>query len=159
MTARISLQKFDDADWPIIWKWIEGYYWKVADDYAPKTMQAFVDSQRVRGSKNLGVYKGSELVGLIMFDHLSPVLCECHIYFKRSFWGHENTLPALQLAYDWALNKTNYEKCTVPVFESNRLIIQVLRKFGAVQEGFFRNHTHQRGKPVNVLMFSMFRGN
>lgn len=155
--APIELRPFDSADWPVIWRWIERYYFKVADDYAPKTLREFVDASIRRGSKNFGVYKNGELGGLIMFDHLSPMLCECHVYFKRSFWGWETTVPALRLAYRWAVTEGGYKKCTSPVFESNRLMIRLMEHLGFVQEAFFRNHTMQRGKPVNVVYLSLFR--
>jgi len=153
----IELRDFDPSDWPVIWKWIERYYWKVADDYAPKTLREFVDASIRRGSRNFGVYRDGELGGLIMFDQLSPILCECHIYFKRSFWGWGTTVPALRLAHAWATGPGGYKKGTSPVFESNRLMVRLLEHLGAVQEGFFRNHTTQRGKPVNVLYFSIFK--
>lgn len=153
----ITLREFDSADWPIIWKWIEGYYWSVADDYAPTTMHAFVESQRRRGSKNLAFYRGNELVGLIMFVALNPYLCECHIYFKRSFWGRENTIPALRLAHEWIHRETNFQKCSMPIFANNRHVVRVLREFGAEQEAHLRAHTTQRGKPIDVLMFALFR--
>lgn len=152
----IELRGWNSADWPICWSWLNRYYWKVADDYAPKTLQEFVDASISRGSRNFGVYRNGELGGLIMFDRLSPYLCECHVYFKRSFWGWATTVPALQLARRWATTEGGYSKCTSPIFESNQLMVKLAERLGFIQEAFFRAHTTQRGKPVNVLYFSYF---
>ena len=128
-----------------------------AKDYAARERTARAAFQAKLFDPTRGVYRDGELGGLIMFDRLSPILCECHVYFKRSFWGWATTVPALRLAYAWATGPGGYKKGTSPVFESNRLMVRLLEHLGAVQEGFFRNHTTQRGKPVNVLYFSIFK--
>jgi RimJ/RimL family protein N-acetyltransferase len=110
-----------------------------------------------RNSRNLAVYRDGELVGLVIFDHITPVVCECHIYFKRSFWGRERTIPALRLAYQWA-ERAGYEKMTSPVLATNRLMIGLLKRLGAVQEGHFRAHTRQNGRPVDMEYWSIFKG-
>lgn len=154
--SKLKLRTFDPSDFPIVWSWIGKNYWKVADDYSPKTMREFVDSQIERGSKNLGVYSGNELVGMLVCDPLSPVVCEGHAYFKRSFLGRENTAPAVWMGIQWAFDQ-GFKKMTSPVFERNRLMVRLLTQLGGVQEGFFRGHTTQQGKPVNVLYFSFFK--
>lgn len=153
----IGLRPFEKADWPICWRWITPHLSTLLHDDGPQTQRQFVDSHIERGSRNFGVYRDSELVGLFICDHVSPMLCEAHVYFKRSFLGRENTIPALRLGIEWAFTDGGYHKITSPVFESNRLMIRALKELGAVQEACFRAHVRQNGQPVDVLYFSIFK--
>lgn len=154
--SKIELLPFSPSDWPICWRWLQPHLSTLLHDHGPQTQREFVDSHIERGSRNFGVYRDSELVGLFICDHVSPIVAEAHCYFKRSFYGRENTIPALRLGLDCAWSLA-YKKVTSPVFKTNRLMIRALKELGAVQEACFKAHVRQNGQPVDVLYFSFFR--
>src|SRR5689334_10842981 len=106
----LQLRPFNNADLPIIFEWIKQKP-SLFFDHSPRTITEFVDDLMKRESRNFGVYRGEELVGLFICDHVNPTVCEAHVYFKRSFLGHKNTLPALKSGVDLA-RKLGYKKIT-----------------------------------------------
>ena len=153
---RIELRQWDPSDWPIVWHWIKSYYWRVADDYAPRNERDFIADQMARGGLQAGVYRDGELGGVVICERVSPVLCEGHCYFKKTFWGWHTTLPALNYAFQGAW-KLGYEKVVCPVLEKNRLMRSLLQALGAVQESHYRAQTRQHGEPIDVVHYSVFK--
>lgn len=155
--ARIELRPFDLSDLPVVYRWIKNQRNLFCDD-GPQNERDFVDDQLSRESTNFAVYRDRELVGLLICDRESSVVCQAHCYFKRSFWGWENTAAALRLGMDWAFNEAGYDQITSPVFENNRLMIRLLEHLGAVREPVYAGCVRQNGYPVLVLNYTLYRG-
>lgn len=162
---RIIVKPWDESDWPLAWRWIGEYYFRVADDEAPKTQSEFVSKQMGRPATSFGVYRDGSLGGLVSFDILSPTLCEGHCLFKKgrsaadSFWGRSTTVPAIVQALQW-MWVLGIERIICPVFESNRLMAKLLEQLGAVRDAEppagAKSRTVRQGRPVNVLYYSLY---
>lgn len=156
--SKIELRDFPAEDFPIIWRWLQKYKAVLFHDDGPQTEREFVDKHLARGSRNFGVYCEGQLVGLFICDHVTPFLCEAHVYFKQSFFGWKNTCAALLAGIQWAFTEGGYEKIGARVMESNRAMIALLEHLGAQQEARFVAHARQNGQPVNVVYYSIFKG-
>jgi RimJ/RimL family protein N-acetyltransferase len=147
---------FPLADAPRIFGWLAPFMARVSDDYSPKTMDAFVSWFLAQSEvmKTWGVYRSGELGGVISFQQISPVVGTAHATFKKSFWGHGTTIPAIELALVEMFK--NCRKLSIPVFEGNKAMISLLMKIGAKREGLLEGHTVQNGQPANLVLLALF---
>lgn len=148
---------FPPADIPRVWQWLEPFRARVSDDFSPKTMDEFVRWFMAQSDvmKTWGVYRSGELGGVISFQQVSPVVGTAHATFKKTFWGHGTTIPALQMAFAEMFEIV--PKVSSPVFQANKAMLGLLAKMGARREGLLEGHTLQGGKPVNLVMVGCFK--
>lgn len=143
---------------PRVWMWIESFRSRVADDYGPQTLDAFVKQsiESVDSMTTWAVYRDGELGGMVSFQKWSPVLGTCHCLFKREMWGRKTTQPALeQIARE--IFATGIGKISMCVFADNKAILSLLKSLGAVNEGHYRQHTMRGGKLVDMTAIALFR--
>lgn len=141
---------------PRVWTWMERFRSRVADDFAPKTLEEFVDDWERRGSETWAVYRDGELGGLVTVEQVSPVVASSHCLFKKEFWGAETTIPALQQVYGKVFER-GITKISSAVFHDNDTIKSLAYKIGAKREGMLRNQTLRGGKPVHMVVVGLLK--
>lgn len=125
--------------WPRVWGWLNAVRSRVADDWAPSTIEEFVDQQvahEADGRISFGVMRGSELGGLIVCQraHAQAISADVHFLFKKSFFGRSHTTPALTQAFD-LLFDGGLLTLRGEVFYDNSSIRAVMRDLGAQEYG------------------------
>lgn len=148
---------FPQADLVLAWDWIQKHRKQCVDDYSPKTFPQFVIQERARQEKGLtyGVMRGAELGGIIWVDLHAPHLAEAHCVFKKEFWGHSTTLPALRKVADGCFS-SGVTKILMPVFADNNAIRSVCRALGGEEEAYFKRHMVRDGEFVDLVVYSLF---
>jgi hypothetical protein len=129
---------------------------RVADDFSPATLEEYVETQtrRMHPGLNWGVYRGSDLGGAIWFEPGSPVGGIIHTVFRRDFWGHDTTYPALYAAVDQIFAAGN-QKMLAMCFADNHSVRGMAKRFGMAQEGLLRSMTMRGGKPVDMVIYGL----
>lgn len=155
MTVR---SPFPDHAWPRVWTWIQSFRARVCDDFAPKTLDEFVEQsiERAKRERTWGVYRDDELGGLITFHQINPVTGVSHVLFKRSFWGEATTIPAITAVYR-ELFAAGVRKISSAVFADNHAILSLARKIGAREEGLLRQHTQRDGRMVDMVALGLLK--
>jgi RimJ/RimL family protein N-acetyltransferase len=135
---------------------MEPFRARVSDDFSPKTIEEFIPFflRATEQQTTWAVYRDGELGGMISFQQISPLVGTAHCVFKKSFWGHNTTIPALEPAI--AEMFQTVRKLSLYVMEGNKSMISLLKKLGATNEGVLRAHTTRDGKPINVVMMALF---
>lgn len=129
---------------------------KLADDYGPRTLDAWVDQMGASTEKTWGVYRDGELGGMLSFQRVSPWLGTAHCVFKPDFWGRAITRPAVESALREMFG-SGIGKLSFAVFSDNRAIRSLLSEFGASVEGTLRKHTLRDGKPIDTVTLAIFK--
>lgn len=143
---------------PRIWKWVEQSRRSIADDFAPKTLDEFVDLWEMReqnGQRSWAVYRDGELAGVISSNQISPVVADFHVIFGREFWGSANTLPAAREVLAIIFEK--YSKVTSLVFADNHAILGNLYKLHGLKEGVLKEQTLRDGKPIDMVLVAIHK--
>lgn len=149
---------FPDSALPQLWLWCEKFRHLVADDYAPKDMEDFVNYELARseqGGVKYGVYRADEIGGCIWVEPVNYRVVSAHCVFKKEFFGHQTTLPALTQVADY-LFAQGVKKIQMNCFDHNAAIKSLLRKLGTVKEGILRQQTTQNGKPIDILLLALY---
>lgn len=148
---------FPESAIPRVWSWIQGFRERVADDFAPASIEQFVQFWSSQSqAKTWGVWRDGELGGLVVVKEISPVLAESHCLFKRSFWGHDTTLAALRAVYAEVF-ATGIEKVFSVAFRDNAQLLGLARRIGAQKEGILRKHTRRGGELVDMIAIGLLR--
>jgi len=151
---------FPERETPRIWRWIEQFRSKVADDYSPKTLDAFVkewQDDHKRGTRSWGVVRDGELGGVVKSILLGPGIADLHAIFKREFWGHKTTLAALRMVCEELFEPPEMRKLLVNAFHDNRPSISMACALGGLREGTLRGHTMRDGVPIDVVLIGIHR--
>lgn len=144
---------------PRLWSWSQEFFNRVADDYAPKTLEQFVknwEEKAREGRRTWGVLRDGELGGMVCSTRISPVLADAHCIFKRSFWGHQTTAEALRMVFD-QIFESGAEKICSTAFRTNHALFGLVKKLGFQREGMLRSHTRQSGEPVDVAIVGLLK--
>lgn len=158
------VEPFPEYAWPEVWVWMESFRHRIVDDFGPQTLEAWVEFGLAMGarSRTWAVYRGEELGGLITFDRHSPVMGTSFAMFKRSFWGRATTDAALRAVYGGLFAEgaapPRLQKIASVVFEDNHAMRDLSRRGGGKEEGLLREHAMRGGKPVNMVLIGMTRG-
>jgi len=149
---------FPEYALPRVWTWIEDFRHRVADDFSPKTLAEFMLHWRERKPfrKTWGVWRGEDLGGLVIYEAWQPGVGTSHALFKRSFWGRTTTRQALELVYAEVFASGVRKIVSFP-FRGNNAIIALGKGLGAVTEGVMKAQTLRDGKPVDVIVLSLFK--
>ncbi|HEX8186526.1 MAG TPA: GNAT family protein [Blastocatellia bacterium] len=155
-----AIAPFPDEALPLLWLWMEEFRTSVADDFSAQTPHEFIAEQRelaqTRGTITYGIYRDLELGGFVQVIITSPVACQAHCVFKREFFGHQTTVPALnEVARQ--LFDAGIERITMTPLASNNAIKSLIKAIGAVEEGRLRGATRQNGEPVDLLIFGLLK--
>jgi RimJ/RimL family protein N-acetyltransferase len=129
---------------------------RVADDFSPQTLEEYVESQsrRMHPGLNWGVYRGDDLGGAIWFEQGSPVSGIIHTVFRKDFWGHETTYPALNAAVEEIFG-AGVDKLLAMSFADNHSVRGMAKRFGMAQEGLLRSMTRRRGQLVDMVVYGL----
>jgi RimJ/RimL family protein N-acetyltransferase len=143
-----------------VWAWIEEFRDRIADDFAPQTLDEFVDQWVAENGsrKTWGVWRADDLGGLVIWqpDPRIPGIGTTHAVFKKTFWGRATTRPALAEIYT-ELFGSGVRKIQALPFRSNNAIIALAKSGGARTEGILERHTMRRGKLVDVVILALFK--
>jgi len=153
-----TIRPFPLSAVPRVWNWMQSLRTKLCDDYAPQSLDEFLAHWERQTCDTWGVLRDGELGGYVSFEKLTPVVGTAHILFKRSFWGFRTTIPALELVYAQAFERSGVSKILSLVFRDNHAIRALARHVGAREEGIFRNHTMRNGKPVDMVAIGLLKG-
>jgi RimJ/RimL family protein N-acetyltransferase len=144
---------------PRIWDWLQPFYDRVYDDSGPKSLEEFVD-QWVRAERNgrrsWGVIKNGGFGGVIVASSISPWVAEMHCIFRKEFWGHENTIPALEAVADLLISE-GIDKVTAGVAFDNHGLIALLKKLGGVKEGGLKGQLRRKGEPTELIIMAIHK--
>lgn len=143
---------------PRLYSWIEAFGpWRVRDDFGPQTLKALLDSWPTYESepfKTWGVWRDGDLGGLITVRSITPHLAEAHAIFRKSFFGHETTIPALRAVFDQVF-QSGVSRIESNIFYDNDSMLALARKLGAQKEGTLRQRTIRNGRPVDMIIVGL----
>lgn len=150
--VRVS-EPFPTFHLPRVWVWTQEFRSRVADDFGPKTLEEFMALQQARaaaGARSWGVYRDSELGGIVTFEAQSPVCGAAHCIFKKSFWGHETTVEAMRQVFDEVF-AAGTRKILSLAFADNVQLLYAVRLLGFEKEGVLRKQTRRGGALVDMM--------
>jgi RimJ/RimL family protein N-acetyltransferase len=154
-----AVTPFPEQALPLLWHWLEAFRKNVADDDAPDNLEDFIELElqaSERGVVTFGIYRDNELGGCVWFQQLSPRMGAAHCVFKKDFFGHVTTIPALN-SVAGQLFDAGIERITMQVFEHNHAIKSLIKQIGAKEEGTLREFTTQGGRPVNMVLYGLLK--
>gem|GEM_PF-1272088 len=143
---------------PDVWEWTLAVPRATRDDFSPQTLEEFLLNQIERSDDlyTWGIYRDEEIGGIVWVEQVSPIVVAAHCLFKKSFYGHRTTIPALnQIAAK--LFAAGFEKIQMPTFADNHAIRSLIKKLGGKQEGLLRRHTRRDGQPLDVVIFGLLK--
>lgn len=142
---------------PRVWRWIEGFREKVADDFAPKSLSEFVEcmSTRWEQQKSWAIYSAGELGGLITFERMNPWLGTASIVLKPDFHGQGISAKACQIAVGEMFQEPGLGKVDFFLLAGNLAIGSLLVSIGARREGTLESHTLRGGKPADLWVYGL----
>lgn len=144
---------------PRVWTWIQQFRSRVADDFAPDSMEAFVElweRKTAAGQRSWAVYRDGELGGLVTFEAWSPVCGTTHAIFRKDFWGHATTVPALEAAYA-EIFASGVERLLSFAFRDNSNLIHMAKVLGGVKEGTHPKMTKRNGQLTDMVSIGLMR--
>lgn len=142
---------------PRVWTWIGDSRRFVADDFAPATLDDFIEFWERRehaGEQNWAVYRDGELGGLITSARFNPVLADFHALFKKSFWGHGLGVEAFRLVLSEIFG-AGVQKVSSACFSDNHAVLGLVAKVGFDREGLLKRNTMRDGKLVDQVMVGL----
>lgn len=162
MAVRVE-SPFPSPAWPRVWSWLGDFRSRVCDDYSPQNVQDFVIHmmRKARDQETWAVHASrgggpEELCGMITYEPTAPGVGTTHALFRKDYWGHDITVPALSTVYA-GLFERGVRKIIGAPFRDNRAIVELGRKLGARVEGRLRAQTMRGGKPVDVVLLGLLK--
>ena len=141
---------------PRVFNWMQSLRSRVCDDNSPTTLDAFMEDWHGRGAtvRTWGVWRGSDLGGLVTVEPLDGGTANTHCIFKREFWGRHVTETALRLVYSEVF-ESGAEALQSLVFRDNRAIIALSRSLGAKPKALYYEATTRNGEPVDIYLLNL----
>jgi len=142
---------------PWAWVWTTEFRHRVADDFAPTTIDGFVEHwERAdrAGRKTWAVIRKGEIGGVIMAQKISPVVSDIHATFAKRFWGHETTLRAVRGVAGQLFAEGVIKLMTI-AFADNHAVRGLWRSLGGSVEGRLVSHTIRGGKVVDAVILGL----
>jgi RimJ/RimL family protein N-acetyltransferase len=143
---------------PRVWGWTVESRRQVADDFAVKTLDEFVNQWEAAeraGRSSWGVWRDKELGGAVTSARVNPMCVDAHCVFKRSFWGHAVTVEALRLVFEEIFSNGETQKIMATAFRDNHALLGLVRKLGFQKEGVLRQQTRRNGEMVDVVLIGL----
>lgn len=124
---------FPPEELPRVWLWLQEAGSSLLNDQGPRTMDAFVDEWLARRSVTWGVYRDGLLGGWVAYEPLGETFGYAHCVFRKAFWGHKTTGPALaQVITDLLGVGVARIIMTVPV--TNNAVAGLIQRLGGERE-------------------------
>ncbi len=147
---------------PRVWRWIETFRGKVADDFSPSTEDEFVSQMCSKwfriscadSHKSWAVYADDELGGLITFERLSPWLGPAHLVLKPDFQGKGIAVKACRVAVGEMFEQGIGKLAFYPL-AGNVAIGSLIVNLGGRREGKLEAHTICGGKPTDIWVYGL----
>jgi RimJ/RimL family protein N-acetyltransferase len=142
---------------PRVWRWIEPFREKVADDFAPQDMESFLSFMggKWEQMRSWAVYGDGELGGLILFERLSKWLGTAHILLKPDFHGRGLAVKACRSAFAEMFQEPGIGKLEFRVLAGNLAVGSLACNLGGKREGTLIGHTLSGGKPRDVWLYGL----
>ena len=159
MDIRVT-SPFPAAAWPRVWSWTEDFRSRVADDFGPKTLAAFVELQlEVEAKrKTWAIYRDGELCGTASFMvSMSPETGEAHAIFRKDFWGRDTTHTAMRMVCA-ELFASGIHKVVMMPFRDNNAMVALCKQLGFEKEGVLRETTRRGGLLVDMAVMGLTKG-
>lgn len=147
---------FPPREYPSIFSWIGSFRDKLAIDEAPDDIVEFVELQRARelDHQTWGVLKNGELGGFISFEPVNVEIGKVQAIFKKSFWGHATTKPALNQALAQIFDSQAQDTIFFEPLERNHGIRFLVQAVGAKEIGIRKD---QEGGGNDRAVFVLLR--
>lgn len=152
-------EPFPDWQAPRVWLWAEEFRGRVLDDYGPQNLRQFMQfwEERAGVDRRFAVYFSGELGGLFSLTPQSERVGVGHCLFRKDFWGHQFTVPALRAVLQMVFAE-GYERIVSFPFADNRQLLHLVRQVGGEKEGILRQQTLRNGKPTDVMAIGILKG-
>lgn len=142
---------------PRVWLWLQDARDRVTDDFSPRTRDEFLEMWESRAERRWGVWAGEDLCGLIAMQPVNPVTACCHVTLKKQCWGRGIARRALHLALTEAF-AAGLERAFSNPYADNHTVISLFKALGFSVEGRLRHHTRQGGKPRDLILLGLLKG-
>jgi RimJ/RimL family protein N-acetyltransferase len=121
---------FPQHSLPLVWQWAQSFRDRVADDFAPKTLDEWMlaEFHRPAAHRTWAVHRGDELGGFVVCEPWNPVCVSMHVVFKKSFWGRGTTERALRQIITQVFDK--HRTIIAVIFADNHGMRSLLRRLG-----------------------------
>jgi len=141
---------------PRVYRWYQSFREKIADDFAPKTLDEFIQSQLMKWDlqKSWAIYGDGELGGLITFERLSPWLGTAHVLLKPEFHGKGIAVKACRQAVS-EMFALGLGKLEFRVLAGNLAVGSLVVNIGAKREGTLEAQTLTNGQPRDVWIYGL----
>lgn len=145
---------------PRVWRWIEQFRSKVADDFTPKSLPQFMEAMAAQWDQQTSwaVLADGELGGLITFQRLSPWLGTAHCLFKPDFQAKGIAFKACHAAVA-EMFALGIGKLAFYPLQGNLAIGSLVCALGAKREGTLVAQTLVDGQPADILVYGLTKDN
>ena len=142
---------------PRVYRWYQTFREKIADDFAPKTLDEFIQSQLMKWDQqqSWAIYGDGELGGLITFERINPWLGTATILLKPDFHGRGIAVKAATVAIGEMFQQPGIGKVDFFLLAGNKAIGSLLITIGAKREGTLESHTLREGKPADLWVYGL----
>lgn len=153
---------FPDAYYPAVWRWIEPFRNRILDDFSAQNVDDFVAFHELRsqlpGRTTYGVRRNGDLGGLVVIERVVPAhpTATAHLLFRKSFWGHTTTIPALTKVFTDVFD-TGVQIIRSEIFADNNAMRSLARALGAREYGPLPKATIRRGEAIDILGLMLTR--
>lgn len=144
---------------PSMWRWIQAFKHRMADDSFPTDLDGFVERWEAfakAGRKSWAIKRDGEIGGVVVSSMTGMITRDFHCIFRKDFWGKETTYPALNLILE-EIFATGTEKLSTMAFADNHSIIFLMKEIGVTKEGYLSKQTRRDGKLVDMVMLGLER--
>lgn len=141
------------------WEWMNEFPLANLDDYGPKSYEEFEQDMLARLKTEVisGVKHRDKLVGIIGYLPITSRYGMFHgICFSKAVHGQGVASQAVR-KFVANLFANGVEKISASYFADNRRVRRLLGNIGAVDEGYMRRQTTQKGKPVDSILVAIFK--
>lgn len=166
---KIKLRYYESKDFDLVFKLRnipESYDWFYEYEPINSTMTKnwWEQSFTKRDEKNFIIadIKTDEAIGTCSLVHIDFRNRKCE--FGRFIINPENkslgaSVEAELLALEYAFEHLNMNKVYLEVFETNKSVVDMHKRFGFMQEAIFYKHIYKQGAFSNVVGLSLFYEN
>jgi RimJ/RimL family protein N-acetyltransferase len=144
--------------WPTAWTWIEPHRARAMGDRMPQDRATFVEHQMgLTAWRTFGVWRAGELGGFVTLEPASPGIWSIHIVLKPAFFGCGARAAGMAIERLFESDKEARKVISV-ILTTNLLCSALGRRLGFQREALLREHVMAGGKPADLLIFGLLRG-
>jgi RimJ/RimL family protein N-acetyltransferase len=154
------IEPFPGWHWPTVYGWVEPVIQLVADDFAPKTIEGYVEysSRAAEHGRVMGVAVNGQLRGVLIFEFQNPACAMMHVLFAPAMRGSKLKCEAARLGCARLFETT---PAAIKIFglihAENRAAVALAKRGRGRVEGVLRSHSVSGGKPFDVTVVGITR--